>query len=755
MQLIIPKISARSLLEIEPDLPANVLRVFATSLAPHVVPVFIAAVVAFDDQNSMANNPWIAALQCLLSTAVDSSDLFRQVVTHLLSPLLKARPSACANLLEAVRNSADGVVVAVARVAKSFGLVESCLPDHIHAVATRALHHSNETFRLEALALLLDQNKSSVPITDADLSVVRRHLGYNMTSTSSEFRQKLSNVIHRFLVRLRDHVYLLARPKAAALSETSGRLQIFRTFLGWLIDFLFSSLHPGCSFQRASTALRLLWLVNDSFRDSCGLPRLPHGAESGQEVPAFPFELPLGTRLQTNALMALLMSTFDSVRSGAFDLLVRFPSPPVGFESLEDAVALLHRGLIAASSPRSQTATSGALICRLVFVKYVKTLRWYIYPADIINSRATATACDADSPELFFMNGILDLLRQSLEGAKENLVKASVNSPMHGPFVALQYLTQELQDVLERGSLERVAPWKLLFERLMDCICEVGAVVLAILSTAAPEGHLPPSFRELDENIQDLVDDGCDGLPSEDMEGAPQSQLLVSFCWRALKEASILLQHLLPMLIRIGLLSDGSVARIGNFLIDTLTSIRHWGAVVPLADAVALLCPALLASGSAKTVMLPGLWMREILARLSTNSNISVTRRSAGLPFCIVALLVGQSSAVGPLAPTDILSSVMTELLRVAESPLPDDFDQRNDLPQVHAMNVLRAIYRDARLAKGVFPFIEDGLMVSIRGASSSQFVFVSVRVDGAISLTACFQIAGRSAIARQCCLAR
>lgn len=38
----------------------------------------------------------------------------------------------------------------------------------------------------------------------------------------------------------------------------------------------------------------------------------------------------------------------------------------------------------------------------------------------------------------------------------------------------------------------------------------------------------------------------------------------------------------------------------------------------------------------------------------------------------------------------------------------------------VHALNILRALYRDSRLGEYVIPFIPEGLQIAIRGFSAS-----------------------------------
>lgn len=69
----------------------------------------------------------------------------------------------------------------------------------------------------------------------------------------------------------------------------------------------------------------------------------------------------------------------------------------------------------------------------------------------------------------------------------------------------------------------------------MSLACEISDVVLGVLSNPSPEGNMPASFQEIEETIDDILDDNQDG--ENDTTGSPKHQVILSSCWRAIKEA--------------------------------------------------------------------------------------------------------------------------------------------------------------------------------------------------------------------------
>lgn len=166
------------------------------------------------------------------------------------------------------------------------------------------------------------------------------------------------------------------------------------------------------------------------------------------------------------------------------------------------------------------------------------------------------------------------------------------------------------------------------------------------------------------------------------------------------------------------------------------------------------LCRCLWASPVLELSSKPRAWVRELLDSLQSSSVarlLTVTRRSAGLPFFLqvcghslngnlsLSPLQAILAAEPHLSGRACLKSCMEVLLRVAQAAISssDDPAPLSSPPggvtgcvassspasppaAVHALNILRALYRDSRLGDHVVPFIPDGIKVAIAGFSAS-----------------------------------
>ena len=72
--------------------------------------------------------------------------------------------------------------------------------------------------------------------------------------------------------------------------------------------------------------------------------------------------------------------------------------------------------------------------------------------------------------------------------------------------------------------------------------------------------------------------------------------------------------------------------------------------------------------------------------------------------------------------PQDVLlSHVVTTLLDIADTPVTDQ-DQRADMPQVHAINILKAVLKEASVAMAARKYLAKALIIAIEGFASPHW---------------------------------
>ncbi|RUS30332.1 hypothetical protein BC938DRAFT_479538 [Jimgerdemannia flammicorona] len=741
-------------------------------------------------------------LSSLCRSLTSSSDVLRRnIVGHALQAIFKICPESFWKVVHVLERREVGkwssplseymitdeayrmnALIAVIKVGRSLDLIEGDsyandeLPTNPHQISIQtlltAIHHVDPNLRIDTLGLICESRKSTAEVTRVEIDLLRAFLPLNMNCTSPDFRQKFSGHITKFFTRLRGSLFAQYRNYQSRLAYVQKNTQkpqeniqaaqaesvaikatidYAHNFLLWLVEHIAASLYPGSSYQRISTALRLLSLLIKIF----GIDRTP-APEGFAKAAEFPFQLPIATVRNVKLLLDCLTNPFDGNRMQAYEVLVAFPCPLPGFEEREEVQRLLWWALESVTSTRAGESDGGAIVFRLIFVKYVVGLG---FDLDVEVAKASelvgtnhergsnvrqesavfkisaseysdiikeldSNSSNAAPDILAFAHKLCNLLQKQINIASTNLLRAAQSHPMHGSLLALQYLFSEL-DYNSALVKDNLVLWRRTHDQVILLVNRVCATVMDVLSNPSPEGNMPASFQEMEETIEEMIEE----LEEGDFDGTairesgPKHQVILSCCWRAVKEASSLLGVILlraPLAVSkkdsSAFLDHEDIVDSGNLFRNLLTSIRHRGAFSAVYPSYVSLCARLLSAPQASFSDLPSIWLQDHIANI-TSSNISVTRRSAGLPLCILAIVSGEPAYRKPL-----LTATMKRLVKIASEGPADNADQALDLPQVHALNILRTIFMDAKLGTDILPYLSDGLSLAIDGFSSPSW---------------------------------
>ncbi|KAF9158992.1 hypothetical protein DFQ26_007031 [Actinomortierella ambigua] len=614
-------------------------------------------------------------------------------------------------------------------------------------ILTKAMFHQSDDIRIDVLGILCESRRPTAPVNTIEFELLQKFLPLNMNVVVPDFRQKMCTSLAKLLSRVRSNVYNLSRDikrvqaslakktlneadGAALIHDCETRVEEAKSFLHWLLDHLFLSIYPGASYQRVSTSLRLLGILIKMFGiDSTPLPT---GAKAGETV-EFPFQLPIASAEHISTLLTCLTHPFDHCREQSLEILMSIRAPFSGYSTLDEVSKLVRWGLNRVESTRAGVSDSGGLILKVVFVKYAIELGWDIPLPSSTSSISDTITTSSDLtgvPAVDFIKRLQSMFCTQMDKADSNLLEAAHHHPLHGTLIALRYVFGSL-DYQSALLAQHKALLQQVHESMFEMVERASSIAMGVLSNTSTDGNIPASFTEIGESIDAII--ATSGADELEASGGPNAQVILSFCWRTVKESCGFLEQVLATVpIQSdtgargggGLLKTTTLEQAGALFRRLLTTLRHPGAFSAVFPAYIALCTRLLNSSAPELSNLPRLWLEENLDAI-LNEGISVTRRGAGLPLCILAIvnseLVDQRRTLLPI--------VMRRVMVIAREPIHPEANQQVDLPQVNAMNVLRKLFVDAKLNTAVLPYVGQGLELAIGAFSSPSWAVRNVGV--------------------------
>ncbi|XP_073867996.1 tRNA (32-2'-O)-methyltransferase regulator THADA isoform X9 [Macaca fascicularis] len=349
---------------------------------------------------------------------------------------------------------------------------------------------------------------------------------------------------------------------------------------------------------------------------------------------------------------------------------------------------------------------------------------------------------------------LMENLEEEVYQAENSLLQAAASFPMYG---RVHCITGALQK-LSLNSLQLVSEWRPVVEKLLLMSYRLSTVVSPVIQSSSPEGLIPmdtdsesasrlqmilneiqprdtndyfnqakilkehDSFDMKDLNASVVNIDISTEIKGKEVKTCDvTAQMVLVCCWRSMKEVALLLGtlcQLLPMQpvpeSSDGLLTVEQVKEIGDYFKQHLLQSRHRGAFELAYTGFVKLTEVLNRCPNVSLQKLPEQWLWSVLEEIKCSdpsSKLCATRRSAGIPFYIQALLASEPKK----GKMDLLKITMKELISLAG---PTD-DLQSTVPQVHALNILRALFRDTRLGENIIPYVADGAKAAILGFTS------------------------------------
>lgn len=528
---------------------------------------------------------------------------------------------------------------------------------HVSPQLESLLMSGNEFIALEAFSLLTrecvkQRRKPAIDfISSKELFLFQKFIDDVTFSGSIDFRQKVSVLAKSFFEQIYARIYHLIRESMKKPRETEKDTPVpvpdkealnseLTSLFGWLGKFIENSfVYPFdfCKYNFSSVefAFTQILAIFSAFEGNKTLVAANPAvlAEMQARFRSEVVEYALIPAVD-NLISCVGMSTYDSLRIQAIEILCKCHVDASIVPINEYIPALIH--------PRAINNESAARIF-LLHTVLSKT---------------------------FPLKQVLNDIGRSFVNLKADFPSSLQANNISGRLLLLRFLLEEGSVDLEDADITDI----------IDVSMSISEFVSAIASHPSPEGlHIPVEDDE-DADDDEIVDDA-----EGDSYETVSSQYILSFSWRAVKETSNLLETLLKRFP--SRISKNQVHLIADHFISMLLKLRHCGAFRALQNPLS----TTLRSGysfSEKANVL-----KQVLEACLGTGRITATRRSAGLPFLVLALAHSCSNRGNEL--TQLLENLLPPLISTASN----NQDAQNTPAGIHAFNIIRSLVRDSRIS--------------------------------------------------------
>jgi hypothetical protein len=465
--------------------------------------------------------------------------------------------------------------------------------------------------------------------------------------------------------RCRAATAVLARQSSDG-SASLAALRKHEDFLLWLLRFLAWELRPTASYQRHISALKTLLVVAKSGVDN-SVP-VEFRSKSALNETKWPFFISIMHQGLRRQLLDLLMDPFDDVRQTSVAILSMYAASYRVIEGkriFEELTEVIDR------AEGTMLVTGRADHADGVAHLYSLLIR--------LTDDTELTSGPTRTPRQSMVAHLVGSLEQMLDTAKWSLAVAANKYPIHGLLTSIRY-------TMSRD--ERSYHFENMPSRLINCLRRVWETVKPVLCNDAPEGYVPEDA----EDVQDVT-----------------TKDTLSYCWRALKESSLLLGVLVNSL----LLDRDRLLGLSNLCFTQLAELRHRGAFSTVAQTWIICCVRCRDFEIDRRNTLHE-WYSRVLSSLQSKTTIN-TRRSAGLPSLTCGLLIADKTGQST-------STAILDLTAIARQPVNAGDARESSLPQVHALNCIKDILKNTRLAEHSERFIAHAFLLAAESLRSEAW---------------------------------
>lgn len=530
------------------------------------------------------------------------------------------------------------------------------------------------SFRIGAFQLLVSSPKLSKIVPSVVYKKVTESLDMIFMDGDLETRNEMFSSFKKFITRIKDSTYGLHRDAHSLTKknfskfelEIQGKLEAVeesKHFLIDLLNYIKASLRPGSSYLKKEMSYKLLIVLIRSGLDS----RIAEKYIEKTKAVSFAFSMDIYNAALMRLVIDNIMDNFEDIRSYSTEVV---SMAPLSLDDYIHMTLLQSRALLMLGDIKGKEVDSGARFFKFSFSYY--------------QSENDLNKCEG------IILLLLDKIDISLLEAKRDIATACISYSIQGYFAAFKFIFE----IMDYKKCSEFLVSSKVVDRLMEQSRDIWNLVKMVLQHDSPEGYLLDEFESKYTAEQ------------EAMYGKG-TQVISSYAWRSVKESTSMIDSMLRA--KNSPITDHNIMQVGPLLLEQLATIRHRGAFSAVYPTFISCCTFCKSKEALKSI--PEKWLFENLNLIQTRSKY-ITRRSAGIPYLLTAILSSDMKLVKP---------TFYQLIEVAQSPVDAlDADMNNvNLPQVNAFNCIKKIFIDVALSEESIFYVDDAFALALNSFSS------------------------------------
>ncbi|XP_049279352.1 thyroid adenoma-associated protein homolog [Anopheles funestus] len=662
----------------------------------------------------------------------NSGNDVRETLHDLIRKAIRAYPEIAIYMIDSKIGISYGLVLSSLGIARKNGLFDTVQSTEgmwknllSYTDIRQAMISSDDSTRMSALYLITECHKSTEIFTKQDLECILFFLETNINVQAASLRQKITSCMKSALNRLRSGFLSIIKK-----SDIDGKSHYYYEFVKRLHEFCIVNQFIGANYSRRAISfqilLQLLQISSYIFYDDENIS--------------------MWNERQVRILLSALNDSYESNKH--YSLKVLSFCPKQFIEQFNDELNYeITRTLMI--SPRPNDSLSAAY--------YLEYLCFVNSTMDTPRLEMEPATCSVATKVYHCFLWCEEILMQGFRLASHSLLRASRENPMFGALICIRHLLSKL----DFKELSRDECWRTCITRLISTCDSISKVVSVVTNNSSPEGTFLDDFvesnlnectdiemdevnalepySEINNSSQNTTND--EAIEANKPETTPQMILLCS--WRTIKEISLILGDIASRSPIIdtgstgmqgensGLLTCQQILSIGNQFIELLSETKHRGAFEQAYIGFSKICLRLWGSPHTELHQLPMRWIKELINAITggmstvatpaiTGRDIAeinldklcVTRRSAGIPFIIQALITSELQ----VSSTKGLQFCMKTLLELCRS------NTTSSQTRTHSLNILRSLFRSTDLGETVGEFVSEGIMCAINGYEAESW---------------------------------